>query len=180
MEVATYEIETLDVQVDDEAIKLAEEFGLTGQVEMMTGKQAVPYRPLDSKALKLIESSYDLMDVSRYKSSVIPIEALKVLAFVQNNWDGCKVVAGQGVVDGNSYVMIARKSTEAFLLASWGKPFNEEELGPSARLAFHASKLAKLKQIKGRVDTLIAALEPLSEQEIIATTELGSLPSFFE
>lgn len=186
MQVEVYDMrelnsETLQPEPDQEAIDLARELGLEGQLSRVKSDGTIDIRHgyevvTDDQQAVMEELFGAFTAVDRYDDGPIPVRVLKEIAFAREHFDHLLVIHAPGAqiddpilvgVEGAFYGGTKGRSREVFgmgarkvyLIARWGDALQSwAELARQAEQAARTRLLAELRSASTRIATAIALL----------------------
>lgn len=174
MKVETYECEetaTEHVECSDEAIRLIEEMGLSGQQEFLAPKenkhQRVPYRKIMAdEAFVFRQICPKDVELSAYSDGPIPLRVLQVASHAKSLgvftsirvWCRESATIKDPVLLG--YIGDYYSPKEIFILARWGEALDEMPALVKTALSIWKERIAsKLRDVVREASTELATIE---------------------
>lgn len=192
MKVETYEatemdIESMQPEDREEATRLCEELGLTGQERFTQGNDsdapAIPYRKMTATELNIYSTLLPkTMEISEYSEGPIPLRVLQVIAHAKSMFDHLKIWCPENA-DIRDPLLVgyigSEYNGERFILARWGEVL--DDISTLARTAGAMSRdkaIIETKKIIERASAHLKSIEQMTPEQAIATGKL--VPSYFE
>lgn len=185
MKIETYEVEETDSEIatlaaDGEAMELIDKLNLVGQLELTNTDTSTrfAYRKMTKLEWLVFKMHCPIeTDLSRYRSSVIPVRVLQVAAHA-NDYIG-KLLHSIKVWHPEDAkldpVLVGHTGAyagEFFLLARWGEVWKDfPTLLTEAKAMWIAKKRAALNKAKKELDGNIEGLEADAESTFVTGTE---------
>lgn len=185
MQIETYEIEEIQGELgtmaaDSESIELIDKLGLSGQKELCDKDTDTrfPYPVMSEKEALVYGVLFpEKTAVENYKSGIIPLRVLQVVAHVKQ-FDFIKRIEVWHPADARDkdpvLVAISKhpqydwSSGPTYILARWGDALKTiDELSVKARKIWAAKTRADLTDIQGRVASELASLDAAAESAFL-------------
>jgi hypothetical protein len=180
MKVETYEVEEIqgdagNMAADSEAIELCTQLGLVGQLALSNTETATraPYRKMTAREQLVFGLICPIKtEVSQYKSGIIPLRVLQVVAYCKENnlykridvWHPEDAKLDPVLVGATAHPDYDWMDQDLFLLARWGEVWKDfSQLIDEAKKVWMSKAKADLSRIRSEVESDLKTLDTIAD-----------------